>query len=224
MQQPPSTSTGGATDELRSDAQQLTSKAKARIHGEVDARKGAAVDQAQSVSSAIRQTADGLDDNAPQWLRSALRQGAEQIQRFADSVEQKDSRQLLNEVQGFARERPALFLGAAAAAGFAAARIFKAGGEQQANQSSSTFEGAQPWGDGEQAFDRRFESGDSSTGGQPFMARPETQSPTSDQARSADLGGPTGTLGEVASEASHDPLVLGTGGEAGRRISGQGDS
>jgi hypothetical protein len=48
------------------------------------------VSQAQSVSAAIGQTADGLDENAPDWLKSALQQGAQRIQRLADSIEQKD--------------------------------------------------------------------------------------------------------------------------------------
>src|SRR5215210_8621552 len=124
MQQPPTqqqnTDAGGATDELRSDAQQIGSKAADRLYSEADARKGDAATQAKSVSNAIQSAASQLDDSAPVWLRSAFQQGADQIQRFAEKLEQKDSRQILNEVQSFARQRPGLFLGACAAAGFAA--------------------------------------------------------------------------------------------------------
>lgn len=136
MQQPTNPG-GGATSELRADAKDLGSKAASRLHSEVDNRKGAAVSQAQSVSSAIEKTADSLDDSAPQWLKSAFQQGATKIQQFADTIDQKDSREILSEVQSFARERPGLFLGACAAAGFAAARIFKAGGEPQVNEGAS---------------------------------------------------------------------------------------
>ena len=157
MQQP-SNPGGGTTGELRSDAKELGSKAANRLHSELDSRKGAAVSQAQSVSSAIGRTADNLDGHTPDWLKSAFRQGADKIQQFADTIEQKDSRQILDEVQSFARERPALFLGACAAAGFAAARVFKAGGEQQSGQQfgQGTSMGqaqGQPWGDGEQRLD-----------------------------------------------------------------------
>ena len=135
MQQPPSQQstqgTGGAGSELRSDAQQIASTAASRLESEADARKGAAVSQAQSVSSAIQRTADGLDEGAPAWLKSVFQQSAQQIQRFADSIDQKDSRQLVSEAQDFARNNPGTFLLACAAAGFAAARVFKAGGEQQ---------------------------------------------------------------------------------------------
>jgi ElaB/YqjD/DUF883 family membrane-anchored ribosome-binding protein len=152
-QQPPNPE-GGAATELRQDAQQLGSTAANRLHSEVDARKGAAVSQAQSVSSAITQTAEGLGEDSPEWLKSALRQGAQQIQRFADTIEQRDSRQMMSEAQNFARNNPGTFLAACAAVGFAAARVLKAGAEQQRtgqlNQSPS-FGGNAPSGQG-QAF------------------------------------------------------------------------
>lgn len=129
---------GGTGNELREDARKLGSKAADRFHSEVDTRKGEAVSQAQSFSSAIEKTADELNDG-PEWLKSALQKGAQSIQRFADSIEQKDSRQLMSDAQAFARDNPGTFLAACAAAGFAAARIFKAGAEQ--SQSGSRQQG-----------------------------------------------------------------------------------
>lgn len=210
MQQPPSSQDQpsgitAAASEIKSDARDLGSTAANRLHSEVDARKGDAVSQAQSVSSAIRQTADGLDEGAPQWLRSAFQQGADQLQRFAESIEQKDSRQLMNDVQSFARERPALFLGAAAAAGFAAARIFKAGSEQQ-NFSSfpneefgqggdygETSAFGQSWGDGEQGQSQTF-------------GRPETVTGS-------------GTLGDVAQD--DNPMFNDAGTDPSTRNRGE---
>ncbi len=129
---------GGTGNELREDAQKLGSKAADRIHSEVDSRKSEAVSQVQSFSSAIEKTAGELNDG-PEWLKSALQKGAQSIQRFADSIEQKDSRQLMSAAQTFARDNPGTFLAACAAAGFAAARILKAGAEQ--GQSGSSREG-----------------------------------------------------------------------------------
>lgn len=136
MQQPPSNqsqseSDGGALAELSSDAQQLGSSAADRVHAEVDARKGQAAEQVKSVSSAIDKTAGQLDQSSPEWLKTVFRQGAAQVQRFAETIEHKDSRELMREAQQFARNNPGTFLAACAAAGFAAARILKAGGEHQ---------------------------------------------------------------------------------------------
>ncbi|MBA3576883.1 MAG: hypothetical protein H0W39_04600 [Sphingomonas sp.] len=137
----PPTSGSGTTDELRSDAKELGSSAKDRVQREIDARKGNAAEQAKSVSSAIERTAGELDPDAPQWLKSAMQQGADQIQRFADTLEQKDSREIFNDVRTFARDNPATFLGACAAAGFAAARVFKAGGDDQSQGFRSQTQG-----------------------------------------------------------------------------------
>ncbi|MFL6735566.1 MAG: hypothetical protein ACJ8F4_00730 [Sphingomonas sp.] len=133
MQQP-SDGSGGTTGELRSDAKQLGNSAADRIHSEVDRRKETTADQAKSVSSAMQRAAGEMGD-APDWIKSAFRQGAEKMQNFADTLEQADSRELLRNAQDFARNNPGPFLAACAAAGFAAARILKAGGQQQQQQS-----------------------------------------------------------------------------------------
>jgi len=124
----------GVGKELLADAKDVGTTAVNRLHSEVDARKGDAASQAKSVSTAIEQAGDGLDANAPTWLKSAFEQGARQVQKFADTLEQKDSRQLVSAASDFARGSPGTFLAACAAAGFAAARIFKAGSSENTPQ------------------------------------------------------------------------------------------
>jgi ElaB/YqjD/DUF883 family membrane-anchored ribosome-binding protein len=121
---------GTASDlksELSSDAQRVGDSAASRIHSELDNRKGAAASQVKSVSSAIDKAAGELGDNVPQWLRNSLQQGADQVRRFADTLEQKDSREIVDQVRTLARDNPGTFIAGCAALGFAAARIFKAG-------------------------------------------------------------------------------------------------
>ena len=119
--------TADLTHELRDDAQNLAGAAADRLQQEADRAKSPVVDQAKSVSSALDKAADQLaDGQTPDWLRSAFAQGAQQVRRLADVLEQKDSRQLLDDVRAIARDNPATFLTACAAAGFAASRIFKA--------------------------------------------------------------------------------------------------
>jgi hypothetical protein len=123
-------------EELRSDAATVTDSAKDRLASEVDVRKGTAADQAKAVSSALDKAAGELS-NSPDWLQSAFRQGAQSIQRFADTIDRKDARQLTREVQQFARQNPGTFLGACALAGFAAARVLKAGAEEPSASAPS---------------------------------------------------------------------------------------
>ncbi len=134
----------GLKGELRSDAQELGSKAKDRVHSELDARKSTAATQVRSASSAIERAASELDEGSPEWLRSTFQQGARQIQRFADTLEQKDSRQILGDVRTFARDNPTTFLAACAAAGFAASRLFKAGAPDNSSEFSGANQGPPP--------------------------------------------------------------------------------
>jgi ElaB/YqjD/DUF883 family membrane-anchored ribosome-binding protein len=129
--------------ELLSDAKNVGSSAVNRIHSEVDARKGDAVTQVQAVSSTIERAAETLDPNAPTWLKSALEQGAEQIKSFAETLEQNDSRQMASQVTEYAKRSPATFLGACAAVGFAAARVFKAGSGVNAPTQMGSFSSVQ---------------------------------------------------------------------------------
>lgn len=131
MQSPTSTQQG-IGKELLADAKGVGSSAVDKLHSQVDARKGDAATQVKSLSSAIDRAADGLDADAPAWLKSAITQGAQQVQKFADALEQKDSRQLVGDVTTFARNSPGTFLAACAAAGFAASRIFQAGSSANA--------------------------------------------------------------------------------------------
>jgi hypothetical protein len=131
---------GGLRSELRGDAQTLTDAATQRLHTEVDARKGGAVSQVKSVSTAIGSAANELGADAPTWLRSALEKASQTIQKVADSVEQKDSRQLSQDLQQVARSNPGTFLAVSALAGFAAARVLQAG------TGSSTRSQVQPYG------------------------------------------------------------------------------
>ena len=116
--------------EIRSDVDKLSTSASNRVHSELDSRKGAAAEQAKSVSSAFQRAAGELDDGAPQWLKSAFQQGAQHVRRFADTLEQKDSRAILNDIQAMARNNPGAFLAGCAAVGFAAARVLKAGASE----------------------------------------------------------------------------------------------
>jgi hypothetical protein len=155
----------GTADQLKSDAKQLGTTASNRLHSELDARKGPAATQVRSLSSAIGQAGEGLDEGAPQWLRSAFQQGAQKAQMFADSLEQKDSRQIMSDIQDMARRSPGTFIAACAALGFAASRIFKAGAPDSA---SSQYRPSQlPPVQGEEPMFRNAEAGSTSSASTP---------------------------------------------------------
>lgn len=140
---------GGISSELSHDARTVADSAKQRLHSEIDARKGDAANQAKQVSSAISQAGEQLGQNAPSWLRSAFDSAAQTVQRLADTVDRKDSRQLTGDIQRIARENPGSFLAACAVAGFAAARVMQAGASRANSGNNGT--GAD-WSGNRQSF------------------------------------------------------------------------
>lgn len=142
----------GVGQELLADAKGVGATAVNRLHSEVDNRKGEAATQVKSISSAIDRAADGLDGDAPAWLKSAFTQGAQQVQKFADALENKDSRQIVNDVSDFARKSPMTFLAACAAAGFAASRIFQAGSKSNVPSQPEPVGMGQQSGGGSSAY------------------------------------------------------------------------
>jgi hypothetical protein len=138
---------GSLGSELRSDARTITDSAAQRLHSEVDARKGGAVDQAKAVSSALDRAAAELGQDGPTWLQSAVKSVSRSVQQLAETVEGKDSRTLTRDVQQLARDHPGSFLAACAFAGFAAARVMQAG--------------ARPGGNGKQGVTGQTQAGSS---------------------------------------------------------------
>lgn len=126
-------SRAGVRDELKQDAGRLKEDAQARAKQEAETRKGQAVNVAGSATSALNTAAEELERNpdAPAWMASALQQAARKIDGMARHVDGKNVDDLGREVAHFAREHPGAFLAASAAAGFAAARLLRAGADKK---------------------------------------------------------------------------------------------
>lgn len=87
--------------------------------------------QAQRVAEMVREWSDDLAAMADQTevdspVRDVVRQVAERGHRTADFLDQRGLYGVADEIRGFARRRPGLFLAGAALAGFAVGRLAKA--------------------------------------------------------------------------------------------------
>ncbi|MBI1403117.1 MAG: hypothetical protein GC147_07885 [Porphyrobacter sp.] len=136
-------------DDLKHDADRLKDSAGARAKQEAESRKGQAAQVAGSASSALDTAADDLRNNpdAPDWMASALQQASRSIDRMAEHIDGRSVDELGGEVAGFARRSPGTFLAASAAAGFAAARVLRAGADRKhheggASRSAQDYRGA----------------------------------------------------------------------------------
>ena len=79
----------------------------------------------EGVANALRQTGEQLHEQDQGSVGRYAEQAAEQAERFSGYLRDRDANQLLNDVEDFARERPAIFLGGAFLLGAAAARFLK---------------------------------------------------------------------------------------------------
>jgi hypothetical protein len=98
---------------------------------------------AESAAHALRRAADDVEgDN--RWIGSALRKSAEGVERAARSLEGGDISRTLDDLNGFARRNPALFLGASLAVGFALARVGKTAVERVSEGAPEQADGYSP--------------------------------------------------------------------------------
>ena len=125
MNTPTDTPSGGIRAELGEDAAHLGESLKGRAAQKAETGKDAALGIAGSASGALGAAADDLRDNpdAPEWMAKGLQQVARQIDRVAGDLQGRSLEDMTREAARFARENPGTFLAAAAAAGFAAARL-----------------------------------------------------------------------------------------------------
>jgi hypothetical protein len=97
---------------------------------QLSSQKERATDGLGSVAQAIRQSTRQLREQQHDTIAQYVDQAADQLERLSTRLKEKDVHELVDEVQRFARQRPALFIGSAFAAGLIGARFLKSSSEQ----------------------------------------------------------------------------------------------
>lgn len=116
--------------EAKNQAQHLFGEAKHRVMDQVDHELTSTV---RSLGSQLSALADGRRDEAGQ-LADLVDQARERMMGFADRIEQRGPMSALDEVAGFARRRPGMFLLGAVGAGFAIGRMVRAGTDHERDE------------------------------------------------------------------------------------------
>lgn len=131
-------STENVRDELTHDAARLKDRAKDQASQKAEGGKQQATQAAKSAATALQSAAQELrdDQNAPDWLAKAVEQGAGSIKQFAGQIENREVGEIVEQVRRFAQTSPGSFLAASAAAGFAAARVLRAGADHRSHGST----------------------------------------------------------------------------------------
>jgi len=114
----------GLAREAADEGREVAATAVDRAESLAEDRKRAGADQAEGVARAIRRAADELQDTAP-TVAGYVRDGADHVQQAAMALRQRSLRDLIGGVEGFAREQPVAFFGAAVLAGLVLSRFAK---------------------------------------------------------------------------------------------------
>jgi len=114
------------------------SQAQKEMESAANAQKSAGADYIGSIAQAAERAAGEFDQALPQ-AATYIRQASEQLQGVADVVRNRDMRELLGEVESFARKQPALFFGGAMILGFAALRFLKSSAPSSPSASIGSY-------------------------------------------------------------------------------------
>lgn len=114
----------GFVQEATGKAADLIDQIKDKASAAAEAPKAGLADQIEGLAGAVHQSGEQFKGQQD-WIASAVERGASELSSLATALRDNDLGTLVRQVQGFARQQPALFIGASFAAGFALARFGK---------------------------------------------------------------------------------------------------
>ncbi len=118
-------------DQAMEAGRQTVGSAQGRIRSLLEQQTDRAADQLGGVASALHKAAEQLDAENNGTAAQYAVQAAGRVEQVADLLRHSSLDDIVSEVEGFARRQPEVFIGAAFAVGFLAARFIKSSGERR---------------------------------------------------------------------------------------------
>ncbi len=106
------------------DASSIVDQVKDKAIGAVEEQKAGVADQIENLASSVRKSGEQFSGQQD-WIASAIERAAAELSTLATSLRENDVNALFGQARTFARQQPAVFIGASFAAGFALARFGK---------------------------------------------------------------------------------------------------
>jgi hypothetical protein len=116
---------GGVVQDAKNAVVEAAQGIKARAAGAMDEGKGTAAQTLGTVAAALRGAAQDLQQGEVEALGTYAEGAAEQLDKVAGYLREKDLKGLTGDAETFARRHPEVFLGGAFLAGILAARFLK---------------------------------------------------------------------------------------------------
>lgn len=111
-----------AAHDAQARASSLVGAIGDQVTSTVDAQKNSLADRLQDVAQAVHKSGEQLEGHQD-WIAHLVEQGAEELTSLAGTLRTNDLQSLLGNFGELAKRKPALFVGASMAAGFALARV-----------------------------------------------------------------------------------------------------
>jgi len=119
-------------------AKQVATQAQSQAQSRLERGKADAAITLSSVATSLLNSGMQLRDGEQAMAGEYVERAARQIERAAHFVQTADMREMVDQVEDFARRRPAMFIGSAFAAGLLAARFLKSSRSQPRRADDAT--------------------------------------------------------------------------------------
>jgi hypothetical protein len=114
-----------------------------KVSSRVDEQKNRAADGLGGIADVFRNAGNELR-NENEALAQYVDMASDQLRRFADRIRERGAADMINDINQFARRRPAMFIGGAFLVGLGVARFLKASAERGDDRRYDSFSGIDP--------------------------------------------------------------------------------
>lgn len=136
------------TRQARQQAGELATRGGEQVKSQLANQKHEASQRLTPIQVALRETAQQLRKQGQAPIAQYADRTSDQVERFSGYLRETEVDEMVEEARGFARGRPALFLGGALALGFIGARFLKSSSQEAASGDSGQPVAALPPVDG----------------------------------------------------------------------------
>ncbi|BAI75716.1 hypothetical protein AZL_c04230 (plasmid) [Azospirillum sp. B510] len=130
-----------AAGDVMSAGRETLGDAQGRIRSLLEHQTGRAAGQLDGVANALHKAAEQLTRENGGVVADYAEQAAGRVERVADMLRDATVDDIVGEVESVARRQPELFIGAAFAIGFLAARFIKSSGERRLHRAPTSRHG-----------------------------------------------------------------------------------
>ena len=121
--------TSQQSNEEKGGARGVMDRVRDGASSQISQQKDRASDGLTSLARAVRQSTQSLRDNQQGTVAQYVERAADRIEQFSTTLRERNLKDLARDTERFARRQPAVFIGAAFAAGVLAARFLKSSSE-----------------------------------------------------------------------------------------------